>query len=159
MPKVTWGEIIVDSDDPSWVMFIYKIQVRLDALMRMMISKMRMMTMMMMMRKMLQMMMTVIMRKMRRRSLVCSVALNNDDHCFFPQDSWQMKRENFGCCQKSAVLTFQIFRFRFRFPLKSFTIIARTATSKRSINHHVGKLSDAITNSSDYAECRLFSDS
>ena len=67
MPKVTWGEIIVDTDDPSWVMFIYKIQVRLDALMMMMMSKMRMM----MMRKMFRMMMVVIMRKMRRRSWVC----------------------------------------------------------------------------------------
>ena len=71
MPKVTWGEIIVDTDDPSWVMFIYKIQVRLDALM------------MMMMRKMFRMMMVVIMRKMRRRSWVCFFALNND-LCFFP---------------------------------------------------------------------------
>ena len=79
MPKVTWGEIIVDTDDPSWVMFIYKIQVRLDALMMMMMSKMRMM----MMRKMFRIMMLVIMRKMRRRSWVCLFALN-DDHCFFP---------------------------------------------------------------------------
>ena len=76
MPKVTWGEIIVDTNDPSWVMFIYKIQVRLDALMMMMMSKMRMMMMMskmrmMMMRKMFRMMMVVIMRKMRRRSWVC----------------------------------------------------------------------------------------
>ena len=77
MPKVTWGEIIVDTNDPSWVMFIYKIQVRLDALRMMMMSKMRM-------RKMLQMMMVVIMSKMRRRSWVCSVALN-DDHCFPPR--------------------------------------------------------------------------
>ena len=89
MPKVTWGEIIVDTNDPSWVMFIYKIQVRLDALMMMMMSKMRMMMMMMskmrmmMMRKMFRMMMVVIMRKMRRRSWVCFFALN-DDHCFFP---------------------------------------------------------------------------
>ena len=72
MPKVTWGEIIVDTDDPSRVMFIYKIQVRLDALMMMMMSKM------------LRMMMVVIMSKMRRRSWVCSVALN-DDHCFSPR--------------------------------------------------------------------------
>ena len=79
MPKVTWGEIIVDTNDPSWVMFIYKIQVRLDALMMMVMSKMRMM----MMRKMFRMMMVVIMRKMRRRSWVCFFALN-DDHCFFP---------------------------------------------------------------------------
>ena len=76
MPKVTWGEIIVDTDDPSWVVFIYKIQVRLDALMMMMMSKM--------MRKMLRMMMVVIMRKMRRRPWVCSVALS-DDHCFPPR--------------------------------------------------------------------------
>ena len=79
MPKVTWGEIIVDTNDPSWVMFIYKIQVRLDALMMMMMSKMRMM----MMRKMLQMMMVVIMSEMRRRSWVCSVAIN--DNCFSPR--------------------------------------------------------------------------
>ena len=41
IPKVTWGEIIIDTDNPSWVMFIYKIQVRLDALMMIMMSKMR----------------------------------------------------------------------------------------------------------------------
>ena len=90
MPKVTWGEIIVDTDDPSWVMFVYKIQVRLDALMMMMMSKMRMMMMMMMMMMMvmskmrmmmMMMMMVVIMSKMRRKSWVAL----NDDHCFSPR--------------------------------------------------------------------------
>ena len=60
-------------------MFIYKIQVRLDALMMMMMSKM-----MMRRRKIFRMMMVVILMKMRRRSWVCSVALS-DDHCFSPR--------------------------------------------------------------------------
>ena len=109
MEKVTLGEIIVDTNDPSWVMFVYKIQVRLDALMRMMISKMRMMTMMMRRRKMLQMMMTVIMRKMRRISLVCSVALNNDDHCFFPPRLLANEERKLWMLPKKRCLNFSDF--------------------------------------------------